>query len=220
MLDRTAGSVHQEVALRELAPGDGVERHLHSFEQAVYILAGRLTVAGEVLAPDDWCFVDVGVAHDLRNDGEVPARFLEVGAPQPGATLQRDGAGEIVRGRFEPGDLAAFGGDEVTGGSMAMLIDAPLASQLRLFVVEFRPGGGILEHDHPFEECYVVVEGEVEATVGGARRTLGPGGWAWSAVGVPHSFANRGERPVRWLETQAPQPPARHHVRFTHHWRS
>jgi hypothetical protein len=33
-----------------------------------------------------------------------------------------------------------------------------------------------------------------------------------------HGFANPADRPVRWLETQAPQPPARHSYRFTRDW--
>ena len=33
-----------------------------------------------------------------------------------------------------------------------------------------------------------------------------------------HGFSNPADRPVRWLETQAPQPPARHSYRFTRDW--
>jgi hypothetical protein len=33
-----------------------------------------------------------------------------------------------------------------------------------------------------------------------------------------HSFRNAGREPVRWLETQAPQPPARHSYRFAGDW--
>jgi hypothetical protein len=37
-------------------------------------------------------------------------------------------------------------------------------------------------------------------------------------VGCGHGFSNPADRPVRWLETQAPQPPARHSYRFTRDW--
>jgi hypothetical protein len=33
-----------------------------------------------------------------------------------------------------------------------------------------------------------------------------------------HGFSNPADRPVRWLETQAPQPPGRHSYRFTRDW--
>src|SRR5262249_35369370 len=37
-IDRAAGSVHQEVVVGELAPGGRVDRHLHAFEEALYVL--------------------------------------------------------------------------------------------------------------------------------------------------------------------------------------
>jgi hypothetical protein len=37
-------------------------------------------------------------------------------------------------------------------------------------------------------------------------------------VGCVHSFTNPADVPVRWLETQAPQPPARHSYRFARDW--
>ena len=36
--------------------------------------------------------------------------------------------------------------------------------------------------------------------------------------GATWGFANAGDVPVRWLETQAPQPPSRHSYRFTRDW--
>jgi hypothetical protein len=33
-----------------------------------------------------------------------------------------------------------------------------------------------------------------------------------------HEFSNPGPGPVRWLETQAPQPPSRHSYRFARDW--
>ena len=39
-----------------------------------------------------------------------------------------------------------------------------------------------------------------------------------AGVGCVHGFSNPAVRPVRWLETQAPQPQARHSYRFTRDW--
>ena len=50
---------------------------------------------------------------------------------------------------------------------------------------------------------------------------LGPGDVAWAGVGCVHSFRNvteGGTGRVRWLETQAPQPPGRHSYRFRRDW--
>jgi hypothetical protein len=33
-----------------------------------------------------------------------------------------------------------------------------------------------------------------------------------------HAFRNVGQGRVRWLETQAPQPPGRHSYRFARDW--
>lgn len=33
-----------------------------------------------------------------------------------------------------------------------------------------------------------------------------------------HSFRQRGDEPVRWIETQVPQPPTRHQARFKGDW--
>jgi mannose-6-phosphate isomerase-like protein (cupin superfamily) len=33
-----------------------------------------------------------------------------------------------------------------------------------------------------------------------------------------HGFRNVGTGPLRWLETQAPQPPGRHSYRFVRDW--
>jgi hypothetical protein len=37
-------------------------------------------------------------------------------------------------------------------------------------------------------------------------------------VGCVHAFRNVGSGAVRWLETQAPQPPPRHSYRFARDW--
>src|SRR2546425_6731408 len=79
------GSVHQSVAVGELAPGGRVDRHFHVFEEGLYVLAGLLTAFDERLAADDFLFVEAGAAHALGNDGSDVVRWLEVAAPLAGA---------------------------------------------------------------------------------------------------------------------------------------
>jgi mannose-6-phosphate isomerase-like protein (cupin superfamily) len=87
-----------------------------------------------------------------------------------------------------------------------------------MFMVQYDADGAAGAHDHPFEETYYFLEGRAEGVFDGERYELGPGDVAFAGVGCVHSFANLGDGPLRWLETQAPQPPARHSYRFRRDW--
>ena len=56
--------------------------------------------------------------------------------------------------------------------------------------------------------------GEVEGEIDGQHYTFRPGDVAFAGVGSVHGFYNTGTERVRWIETQAPQPPARHAYRW------
>jgi quercetin dioxygenase-like cupin family protein len=106
-----------------------------------------------------------------------------------------------------------------SGITVKMMVDADLGAQLStMFMVQYEPGGFAGPHDHPFEETYLIVEGQVDAAFDGERYRLATGDVAWAGVGCVHEFSNPTHAVVRWLETQAPQPPARHSYRFTRDW--
>jgi mannose-6-phosphate isomerase-like protein (cupin superfamily) len=106
-----------------------------------------------------------------------------------------------------------------SGISVKMLIDQQRGAQLHtMFVVDYQPTAIAHPHDHPFEEAYVFVEGEVHALVDGELLVFHPGDVLWAGVGADHGFENRGSGLVRWIEVQAPQPPARHSYRFSREW--
>lgn len=106
-----------------------------------------------------------------------------------------------------------------SGITVKMMIDGDLGADLStMFMVQYVPGGFAGAHDHPLEEAYLILEGEVEARFDGAVYRLGVGDVAWAGVGCVHEFRNVGAGPVRWLETQAPQPPSRHSYRFRRDW--
>jgi quercetin dioxygenase-like cupin family protein len=106
-----------------------------------------------------------------------------------------------------------------SGITVKMMVDGDLGAQLQtMFMVQYEPSGVAGTHDHPFEETYMILEGEVDASFDGERHRLGAGDIAWAGVGCVHGFSNPANRPVRWLETQAPQPPGRHSYRFTRDW--
>jgi quercetin dioxygenase-like cupin family protein len=106
-----------------------------------------------------------------------------------------------------------------SGITVKMMVDSDLGALLTaMFMVQYEPRGVAGPHDHPFEETYLFLEGEVEATFDGESYRLGPGDVAWAGVGCVHGFRNVGTGLVRWLETQAPQPPGRHSYRFVRDW--
>ena len=237
IVDQTCGSLHQRVAVSQLASGGAIDPHVHSYEEGVYIFSGRvaLTVGDteQELGPDDFAFIETGIPHAWRNPAAEPVRWLEVSAPQPKPegddfpdTFFRssaDGAvptvGHFDESQLPPLALAGFTAANVSGASLKMLIDPPLgAAHFNLFVVQYAPGGLIKEHDHAFEEAYFFVEGEIQATADGKSHTLRAGDYFWTGVGCPHAFENRSDGTVRWIETQVPQPPSRKAARFKVDW--
>lgn len=106
-----------------------------------------------------------------------------------------------------------------SGIALKMLVDQRLDAQLHtMFMVEYQLGGVAHPHDHPMEESYTIMEGEVEAVADGKRYTLRKGDVFWTGVGCVHAFYNTSKRTVRWLETQSPPLPARHGYRFERDW--
>ncbi|MHA6670088.1 cupin domain-containing protein [Homoserinimonas sp. A447] len=105
-----------------------------------------------------------------------------------------------------------------SGISLKMMVDSDLGAVLStMFMVQYEPDGVAGPHDHPLEEAYLIVDGDVDATFDGEQFRLRPGDIAWAAVGCVHSFSAVGA-PVRWLETQSPQMPPRHAYRFARDW--
>jgi quercetin dioxygenase-like cupin family protein len=106
-----------------------------------------------------------------------------------------------------------------SGITVKMMVDRELgAESLTMFMVQYEPRGFAGPHDHPLEETYMILEGEVDAVFDGETYRLETGDIAWAGVGCVHSFTNPNPYPVRWLETQAPQPPSRHSYRFARDW--
>jgi quercetin dioxygenase-like cupin family protein len=107
-----------------------------------------------------------------------------------------------------------------SGIAVKMLVDQRIGAQLaNMFMVEYQPGGVALPHDHPLEESYYVLEGETEFVADGNSYVLRPGDVAWAGVGCVHAFYNHSDTDrVRWLETQAPLPPAAQSYRFNRDW--
>jgi len=106
-----------------------------------------------------------------------------------------------------------------SGIAVKMLVDQRLDAQLHtMFMVDYQPGACANPHDHPFEESYYMLDGEVDVVADGDRYALRPGDVFWTAAGCVHAFYETHGRTVRWLETSAPGPPARYSYRHQRDW--
>ena len=256
VVDEAGGSVQMGFRLSRLEPGGAVDTHVHSFEESIYVIDGRLTLdtpEGSVeLLAGDYGLVAVGMTHALRNTSTQRVEFVEMQAPLPrerfGFDTQFPAAiatteaepidvrdprnrsyGHIDGAAMDPAnqtqDRLAVSASMRTallvysGISVKMMVDSDLGAVLStMFMVQYELGGFAGAHDHPLEEAYLILEGEVEATFDGTTHHLRPGDLAWAGVGCVHGFRNIGTGRVRWLETQAPQPPRRHSYRFARDW--
>jgi quercetin dioxygenase-like cupin family protein len=107
-----------------------------------------------------------------------------------------------------------------SGITVKMMSDTDLGAQLStMFMVQYEPRGLAGAHDHPLEETYLILEGEVDARFDGVEYHLVPGDVAFAGVGAVHEFSNPTDGIVRWLETQSPGPPSRHSYRFARDWK-
>src|SRR3972149_1344838 len=156
--------------------------------------------------------------------------------PKSGSLLRVDARdprtrsfGHISPGNMEAGkqtqDMLAVSASMRTallvysGITVKMMVDSDLGAQLvTMFMVQYEPAGMAGAHDHPLEETYLILEGEVYGWFDGVKYHLKPGDCAWAGVGCVHEFRNATNGIVRWLETQAPQPPRRHSYRFRRDW--
>ena len=79
------GAIHTELAVGALAPGGWLQRHFHSFEEALYVLAGELLVEidghAHRLETGDYTLMPVGTWHALGNPGTAQARWLSLSTP-------------------------------------------------------------------------------------------------------------------------------------------
>jgi quercetin dioxygenase-like cupin family protein len=106
-----------------------------------------------------------------------------------------------------------------SGITVKMLVDKRLDAQLHtMFMVGYHPGAVAHPHDHPFEEAYYILEGEVDVVADGDRYALRAGDVFWTGVGCVHAFYETRGGTVKWLETSAPGPPDRHAYRFERDW--
>jgi quercetin dioxygenase-like cupin family protein len=244
-VDHADETVHMAYGVTRLDAGGETELVTHAYEKALFLLDGRLELArdGRIwsLGPGDTALIPTGTEHAFRNRDGAAAQWVEMAAPQPKApggwqdtwfagaadwTQQavepdrRDPRTRLM-GHFEPSMLppSATIHSDLHGFAMKFLMDRDFgAVHFNMFVIDFADGGLCNHHDHPFEEAYFILHGAVDITFDGIDYTLQKGDYAWTGVGSQHAFFPKQGQPARWLEVQAPQPPAQGGMRWYSQW--
>jgi quercetin dioxygenase-like cupin family protein len=239
------GAIHTELVLSQLAPGGWLNHHIHSYEESLFVLSGELLadIDGQArrLQPGDFGLHPLGVTHAVANTGKHPARWLSVNTPQ---RLAPEGDWKDTFFSKEPFDLAALAAradmptspspvprnvgyrqhdGATTDGkiSITMLVDGAFGAHLlTMATVDYGVGAAARAHDHPYEKGYFILDGDVGAELDGQPYGLHSGDFVFAGIGSVHSFRNEGPGRARWIETQAPQPPARHGFRWVDGWKA
>jgi len=75
--------------------------------------------------------------------------------------------------------------------------------RLMLSLIEFEPGARVEPHSHPHEQLGLLLEGELEFTIGETTRRVTPG-QMWRIPGGGVHSAVAGDRPVKALDAFYP----------------
>lgn len=74
---------------------------------------------------------------------------------------------------------------------------------ISLMLGDIRPGEGAALHRHPYDELFVLHEGQGVYTIGGATVAARAGDLVLVPAGVPHAFVNTGDGPLRQTAVHA-----------------
>jgi quercetin dioxygenase-like cupin family protein len=73
-------------------------------------------------------------------------------------------------------------------------------TNVSFIIVEAQPGDGPKLHSHPYEEVFIVQEGQATFSVGDATIEVTAGQIAIAPAGVPHKFVNSGTSILRQVD--------------------
>ena len=89
----------------------------------------------------------------------------------------------------------AIAGDTYT----ILLSGTDTAGRFTLIDMHVPPGGGPPPHRHDFEESFILLDGELQATFRGEKRIVRAGETIHIPANAPHQFHNASSKPVRML---------------------
>jgi len=231
------------VGISSLRPNGNIASLIHAFEKGIYVLNGELELNRDghtfTLSADDFALIPYGTPYSLRNSAAKKTRWLEMQAPQPKVAgnwqdtyfvdepvplrkpVRPDATSSLLQmaGRFQTSGSHSPHGMNIHGLTVYRFMDRQFGAQHFLMMRgELAIGGVCGLHDHPIEESYYVLEGEADMEIEGITYPLRPGVVAWTGVGASHAFFQRGDVPLRWIETQSPPFPTQHALRNYAQW--
>ena len=93
----------------------------------------------------------------------------------------------------------------VLGANVRFLLQAAKTNNtFSLMEVELPRDQGPPPHDHPWDEAYYVIEGEVRFEVNGRVELVKAGDFIYAPGGTVHAFQGTSEQPARMLIFDAP----------------
>jgi mannose-6-phosphate isomerase-like protein (cupin superfamily) len=115
---------------------------------------------------------------------------------RPGSSIPPDDlARMLVIAIADGGKLPHIG---LVGDTYTVLLNGKhTAGRFCLIDMHIPQGGGPPPHRHDFEESFIVLQGEIEATFRGVKSTVGAGETVHIPANAPHQFQNRREQPAR-----------------------
>jgi quercetin dioxygenase-like cupin family protein len=200
----------------------GPPLHHHDFDEAFYVLSGRLTFQlGDELrpaGPGALVFAPRGSVHTLANHSDAEASYLLVITP--------GGFERYFEGKPAP-ETIVVGQPIDPAGPVSVPIEPP-AGRLRVLLhgeqtdtavsvvdndVPADARGPFL-HTHEFAEAFYIVEGELTFQLGDELAAVRAGELAFAPGGVPHAFTNRSGAPARFVLVCTPAGFERHFARI------
>lgn len=121
------------------------------------------------------------------------------------------GVGDFFTMDLESRDQVFYSAEDLTdigsGDVVYKLVGANRDSRALSFMIETYPAGSDTGREmiaHQGEEAGVVMEGEIEITIGAETRVLGPGEAYYFDTNVPHRFRNPGKVDCRLVSCCTP----------------
>ncbi|QEL11473.1 cupin domain-containing protein [Kushneria phosphatilytica] len=122
--------------------------------------------------------------------------------------------GDFFTMDIERADQVFYQYDELpkrySGDILYRLVGADRPARALSFLIETYPPGADTGREvaaHRGEETGLVLEGEIEVTVGGRTRHLGPMDTWYFDTNIPHRFRNTGNSPCRLISCCTPAQP-------------
>lgn len=90
-------------------------------------------------------------------------------------------------------DLVDINSLRPSGGGSPRFEGAHHGATISFFIVDSAPGKGADKHRHPYEETFVILDGDIEVTIDGEATMVGPGNIVVIPANTWHAFKNRSD---------------------------